>query len=166
MQRISIAFLSVCLLTLACDRSSGGETVAPEDTTQQQPEPEFDPGPTSDWGDGKVIGVARLAWGDAPPADSTMRVTFWRNGDRVQDFMVPLTGAGPWAFEFTAQGVESFDPADTFGLGAMIEVPPDSEAWYMGDPPSIQIWKAGEAGGVIELKLIPIDPRVAGEGPG
>ena len=164
--RIPFSLALALTVLVGCDKSSSPDTEAPMGPPPAaQPEEEFDPGPTSEWGDGLVRGIVRLKWGAPPPEGASLKFSLWRNGEIAQWHEVPATGPGPWAFEFQADDVESFDAAEMFGIGVMLVVPPDGEAWYMGDPPSIQIWKAGETDKPIELMILPIDPRVAGDGP-
>ena len=149
-------------MTACSGGSSTPETETPG-VEQAQPQ-ESVPEPASDWGDGSLRGIVRLDWGAPAPEGSTLQLTLWKGGDRIQQHDIPATGPGPWAFEFKADDPSSFKPEDLFGIGAMIVVPPDGEAWYMSKPATVQIWKHGEASGPIEVPMVSIDPRVAGEG--
>jgi hypothetical protein len=156
---LSLATLLAPTLALGCDKSTPDTAAPTEPTTPQVEEP------TAPWGDGSLRGTVSLKWGAPAPEGSTLQLRLWKGGEIVHQHDLPVSGAGPWEFEFKIDDTSSFADDQLFGLGAALVVPPKSEAWYMGDPPTLQVWKQGAEQALIELAISPIDPRAAGDGP-
>ncbi|HVH99753.1 MAG TPA: hypothetical protein VM869_13620 [Enhygromyxa sp.] len=148
-------------LALGCDKTSPDSQppVEPAPTTETTPEPAVP------WGDGSLRGTVKLEWGAAAPDGSTLQLRLWKGGEVVHQHDLPVSGAGPWPFEFTVPDTSSFAADQMFGLGATLVVPPDGEAWYNGNPPTVQVWKQGELQADLEIGVSPINPKAAGDGP-
>lgn len=159
--RLSLRALSVvATLALGCDKTSPDsqppiESAATTETAE----------PAAPWGDGTLRGTVKLEWGAAAPDGSTLQLRLWKGGEVVHQHDLPVSGAGPWPFELKVADTSSFAADQLFGLGATLVVPPNGEAWYMGNPPTVQVWKEGEAQGDVELAVSPINPKAVGDGP-
>ncbi|MFO7561546.1 MAG: hypothetical protein R6X02_02785 [Enhygromyxa sp.] len=118
----------------------------------------------SPWGDGTLRGSIQLEWGAPLPEGSTIQLRLWKGGEVIHEHDMTAAGAGPWDFEFKAD-TSDFTDDQIFGIAATVVVPPDGEAWYMGNPQTVQIWKPGEEQAALDLGISPRDPRAAGDGP-
>lgn len=157
-----VLFLALLAPTLAlgCDKTSADSTAPTEQPTAPEPEQ-----PTTPWGDGSLTGSVTLKWGAAAPEGSTLQLRVYKGGDIVHQHDLPVSGAGPWPFEMKVDDTSSFAEDQLFGVGATLVVPPNGEAWYMGDPATVQVWKAGVEQATVDLSISPINPKAAGDGP-
>jgi hypothetical protein len=147
----------VPMLAVACDKATP-DTQPP--TTTEQPTAQTKSGV---WGDGTVRGTVTLKWGAPATEGSTLQLRVYRGGDIVHQHDMPVSGAGPWDFEFKVDDTSSFAEGQMFGVGATI-VAPNGESWYRGDPLSVPIWQAeGQASAAITIS--PINSAAAGDGP-
>lgn len=149
------------MLALGCDKSTPDSATPTDTTTTPQPEA----APASPWGDGSLRGTVKLKWGAAAPEGSTLQLRVYKGGEVVHQHDLPVSGAGPWPYELKVPDTSSFADDQLFGVGATLVVPPNGEAWYMGDPATVQIWKAGAEQGEVELAISPINPKAVGDGP-
>lgn len=146
------------MLALGCDKSTP-DTAAPVDQPVQPTEP------ASPWGDGSLHGTVTLKWGAPAPEGSTLQLRVYKGGEVAHQHDLPVSGAGPWPFELKVPDTSSFADDQLYGVGATLVVPPDGAAWYMGDPATVQVWKADTEQGEVALSISPINPKAVGDGP-
>lgn len=144
------------MLAFGCDKSTPDSAAPVEPATPEQP--------TTPWGDGTLRGTVTLKWGAPAPEGSTLQLRVYKGGEVVHQHDQPASGVGPWPFELNVPDTSSFAVDQMFGLGATLVVP-NGESWYRGDPPSVQVWKQGEAQAEVELAISPINPQAVGDGP-
>src|SRR5690606_3992812 len=106
----------------------------------------------------------QLKWGAPLPDGSTIQLRVWKGGEVIHEHDLTAAGTGPWEFEFKVDDTSSLAADQLFGVAAAVVVP-GGQTWYMGDPRTVQIWKAGEQQGPLDIAISPMDPQAVGDGP-
>ncbi len=158
--------LSLAALALGCFKSGPTDSTEPDFSAPAPAAEEEDDEPPvfSEFGDGVLRGLVRLDRGVQPPEGSKIEIRVMAGKSEgskiVQQHDVPITGPGPWAFEFTVD-TSGFDPSTSVGLGVMLTVPPDGAAWW-ASPKAIPVFQVGQDQQSLDIVISPVDSRADG----